>query len=210
MKRRSKRIAVTAIAGLTAAGVAACSSSTTSSGGPSGQPVHGGTLKFVAASGPDHIDTVPAYYTADYILERGYARQLLTYPTAPGKTLTSAGWTKNITPVPDIATAVPKPTNGGKTYTFHIKPGVDWNTSPPRQVTADDFIREYKAFCNPVSPVGNPLYYEATIAGLKQYCDAENAFFAKKSNKPTAANIANFQNSHDISGIKAVSSSTIR
>src|SRR5215831_14899405 len=133
MKRRSKRIAVTAIAGLTAAGVAACSSSTTSSGGPSGQPVHGGTLKFVAASGPDHIDTVPAYYTADYILERGYARQLLTYPTAPGKTLGSAGWKKNITPVPDVATKVPTTSNGGVTnrgltYTFHIKKGVDWNT----------------------------------------------------------------------------------
>ncbi len=27
-------------------------------------------------------------------------------------------------PVADIATSVPKPTNGGKTYTFHIKPGV--------------------------------------------------------------------------------------
>src|SRR5215467_16214664 len=189
MTRRTQRIAAMAVAGVAAAGLAACSSSSGSSSSSS-KPVRGGTLKFVASGGPDHIDTVPAYYVADYVLERGYARQLLTYPTAPGKTLTSAGWTKNITPVPDIATAVPKPTNGGKTYTFHIKPGVDWNTSPPRQVTADDFIREYKAFCNPVSPVGNPLYYEATIAGLKQYCDAENAFFAKKSNKPTAANIA--------------------
>ena len=52
-------------------------------------------------------------------------------------------------------------TNGGKTYTFHIKPGVDWNTTPPRQVTAADFIREFKAFFNPVSPVGNPVYYES-------------------------------------------------
>ena len=143
------------------------------------RPSSGGTLKLVAASGPDHIDTVPAYYTADYILERGYARQLLTYPTAPGKTLTSAGWTKNTTPVPDVATAVPTTanggiTNGGKTYTFHLKQGVDWNTSPPRQVIAADFIREFKAFCNPVSPVGNPLYYTATIAGLKQYCDCRD------------------------------------
>ena len=78
--------------------------------------------------------------------------------------------------MPDVATAVPTTsnggiTNGGKTYTFHLKQGVDWNTSPARQVVAADFIREFKAFCNPVSPVGNPLYYTATIAGLKQYCD---------------------------------------
>jgi peptide/nickel transport system substrate-binding protein len=214
MRRRPQRIAAMAVAGLTAAGLAACSSSSGGSGS-SGSPVHGGTLKFVAASGPDHIDTVPAYYTADYILERAYARQLLTYPTAPGTTLSSAGWKKNTTPVADVATKVPTTgnggiTNGGKTYTFHIKQGVDWNTSPPRQVTAADFLREYKAFCNPVSPVGNPLYYTATIAGLKQYCDAETAYFANKKHAPSAANIANFQNTHTISGITAVSPSMLR
>ena len=215
MTRRTQRIAVTAMAGLAAAGLAACSSSSNSTSGTGSKPVSGGTLKLVAASGPDHIDTVPAYYTADYILERGYARQLLTYPTAPGKTLTSAGWTKNTTPVPDIATAVPTTgnggiANGGKTYTFHLKQGVDWNTSPPRQVVAADFIREFKAFCNPVSPVGNPLYYTATIAGLKQYCDTETKYFGAKTHSPTAANIANFQNTHNISGVTAVNSSTLR
>ena len=215
MTRRSQRIAVVAMAGLAAAGLAACGSSSSSSSATGSKPVKGGTLKFVAASGPDHIDTVPAYYTADYILERGYARQLLTYPTVPDPTLTSAGWTKDTTPVADIATQVPTTanggiTNGGTTYTFHIKQGVDWNTKPARQVTAADFLREYKAFCNPVSPVGNPLYYEATVAGLKQYCDAESAYFANKSHAPTATNIANFQNSHTISGITAVSASTLK
>ena len=215
MTRRSQRIAVTAMAGLAAAGLAACTSSSNSNSSTGSKPVRGGTLKLVAASGPDHIDTVPAYYTADYILERAYARQLLTYPTAPGKTLSSAGWTKNTTPVPDIATAVPTTANGGitndgKTYTFHLKQGVDWNTSPARQVVAADFIREFKAFCNPVSPVGNPLYYTATIAGLKQYCDTETKYFGAKTHSPTAANIANFQNTHNISGITAVNSSTLR
>ena len=46
---------------------------------------------------------------------------------------------------------------GGTVYTFHIKPGVDWNTTPARQVTSQDFLREFKAFFNPVSPVGNPV-----------------------------------------------------
>ena len=217
MTRHIHRIAALATAGLAVAGLAACSSSGAGPGGASNanKPVYGGTLRIVAASGPDHLDTVPAYYTADYILEKGYTRQLLAYPTVPDPTLTSAGWHTDITPAPDAATTIPTTanggiTNGGKTYTFHIKPGVDWNTNPPRQVTADDFIREYKAFCNPVSPVGNLGYFSATIAGLTQYCDAETAFFAKKSNKPTAANITGFQNSHDISGLKAVSSSTLQ
>ncbi|MHB1432328.1 MAG: ABC transporter substrate-binding protein [Streptosporangiaceae bacterium] len=214
MTRRSYRIAAVAMASLAAAGLAACSSSSSSGGSNGGtstasKPVYGGTLNIVAAAGPDHIDTVPAYYTADYILERAYARQLVTYPTVPDPTLTSAGWKTDTTPVPDVATSVPTPTNGGKLYTFHIKSGVDWNTSPPRQVTAQDFIREFKAFCNPVSPVGNLLYYSATIQGLQSYCNAENAYFANKAHKPTAANIAAFQNSHTISGITAPNSMTL-
>ena len=212
-----KRFAALAVAVLAAAGLAACGKSSSPAAGPTNGPpsTPTGTLKIVAAGGPDHIDTVPAYYTGDYILEHGYTRQLLTYPYAVDPTITSAGWKKATTPVPDIATAVPTTanggiTNGGKTYTFHIKHGVNWNTSPPRQVTASDFIREFKAFFNPVSPVGNGLYYTSTIAGLLKYQNQETAYFAVKSHKPTATNIANFQNTHTISGLSAPNSSTLQ
>jgi peptide/nickel transport system substrate-binding protein len=214
-----KRIAGLAAAVLAAATMAACSSSSTTtpaaSGSSAGTPVSGGTLNIVAASGPAHLDTVPSYYTTDYQLTHAYTRQLLNYPTVPYTSTSDAGWTQTTTPAPDMATEVPTTanggiTNGGKTYTFHIKQGVDWNTSPPRQVTSQDFVREFKAFFNPVSPVGNPVYYESTIAGLSAYADAETAFFAKKSNAPTAANITNFQNTHNISGITTPNSSTIQ
>jgi len=220
MTRRSQRIAVMAIASLAAAGLAACSSSSNSSSSTStaNKPVSGGTLRLVAASGPDHIDTVPAYYTADYILERAYARQLLTYPTVFDPTLTSPGWKTDTTPVADIATEVPSTANGGitnngDTYTFHIKPGVDWNTTPARQVTSTDFIREFKAFCNPAPGgfVGNLAYYSSTIKGLSGYCAAETAFFANPKKHPiTAASVAAFQNSHTISGLVAVSPSVLQ
>ena len=219
MIKAPHRAVALAAALLAAAGLAACSSSSSPSSSPSAsstaKPVSGGTLNIVSASGPDHIDTVPAYYTADYQLEHAYARQLLTYPTEPYTSFTSPGWIADITPVADAATNVPSVsnggiTNGGKTYTFHIKPGVDWNTSPARQVTSADFLREFKAFFNPVSPVGNPVYYTSTIAGLQAYDNAETAYFASKANAPTAANIANFQNTHSISGITTPNSSTIQ
>ncbi len=188
----------------------AANSSGNTSSSTGGTPVKGGTLHIVAASGPDHIDPVPAYYTADYMLERAYTRQLLSYPASPATSTTSAAWTKATTPVADAATVVPSTSNGGisnsgKTYTFHIRQGVDWNTTPARQVTGADFIREFKAFCNPAPGgfVGNIDYFEATIAGMTTYCNAETAFFASKSNAPTAANIASFQNSHTISGLSA-------
>jgi peptide/nickel transport system substrate-binding protein len=46
-------------------------------------------------------------------------------------------------------------TNGGKTYTSHIRSGVMWNSSPPRQVTSADFLRQFKWMCNPSLGVGN-------------------------------------------------------
>ena len=212
-----KRFAVLSAAVFAAAGLAACSTSSSPSGSASSssqKPVSGGTLHIVAASGPAHLDTVPSYYTTDYQLTHAYTRQLLNYPTLPYNSTSDANWTADVTPTADVATEVPSTanggiTNGGKTYTFHIKQGVDWNTSQPRQVTSQDFLREYKAFFNPVSPVGNPVYYESTIAGLTAYANAETAYFANKANAPTAANIANFQNTHNISGIATPNSSTI-
>jgi peptide/nickel transport system substrate-binding protein len=216
-----KYAALAAVVLAAAGGLAACGKS--SSGGSSsnsqasGTPVRGGTLHIVAAGGPDHIDPVPAYTTYDYMLERTYARQLLSYKTVPATSTTSAAWKESTTPEPDVATVVPSTSNGGitdngTTYTFHIKPGVDWDTTPVRQVTADDFIREIKTFCNPAPGgfVGNIDYYEATIKGLTSYCNAETKFFASKSNAPTASNIANFQNTHTISGLSAPSSLTLQ
>jgi peptide/nickel transport system substrate-binding protein len=222
---RSKRLAALAVVAAAALGLAACSSSSTSSSAPNTnvkttasaqKPQSGGTLNVIAASGPDHMDTVPAYYTPDYELERIYTRQLVSYQTVPASSTGSAGWTTDTTPVPDVATEVPTVANGGitdggKVYTFHIKSGVDWDTTPARQVTADDFVREFKAFFNPVSPVGNAGYYTSTILGLQQYDNAETAFFSNaKTEPPTAANIAGFQNSHNIAGVKAINATTLQ
>jgi peptide/nickel transport system substrate-binding protein len=220
MALQPKRYAALAAVALAAGALAACggsSSSGSSSSASSGTPVKGGTLKIVAASGPDHIDTVPAYYTPDYMLERGYARQMLSYPASPSTSTSSPAWKKATTPVADVATVVPSTsnggiTNGGKTYTFHIKPGVQWDSTPVRAVTADDFIREFKAFCNPAPGgfVGNIGYFQDTIAGLKSYCDKETAFFASKSHPVTAASVAAFQNGNTISGLTAPNSSTLQ
>ena len=149
------------------------------------------------------------------MLERAYTRRLLDYPYAVDKKIGDAGWKALTTPEADMATEVPSESNGGitdggKVYTFHIKQGVDWNTSPPRQVTASDYIREFKAFGNPVSPVGNPLYYGSTIKGLQSYMDAEAKYFADKAHKPTAANIANYQNTHNIAGLEAPDPLTLK
>jgi peptide/nickel transport system substrate-binding protein len=203
-----------AVATLAAVGlVAACSSSSstpatngatgTSGASSAGTPVSGGTLRWVASGDVDHLDPMSAYYTATAILERGYTRQLVTYPASNNyQTATSI--------VPDIATVVPTMTNGGLssdglTYTFHLRSGVMWNTPTPRAVVAGDFVRALKRFCNPVLGVGNPTYYTTTIAGMASYC----AEYAKLPSTATAAQLASFQNSHNISGVSAPDASTL-
>jgi peptide/nickel transport system substrate-binding protein len=183
-------------------------------GSPDQSSSRGGTLRLLAGFGPDHLDTVPAYFTGDYILERAYARQLLSYPAWADPTTHSRGWTEDITPAPDVATVVPTKANrgisaNGRVYTYHLRAGVYWNTRPRRPVVAGDFVREFKAFCNPVSPVGNLRYFSETIAGMRSYCAREAARFAHDKH-PTAKQIAYFQKNHRITGITTPNSRTIR
>jgi peptide/nickel transport system substrate-binding protein len=215
MTRMPRRFAGLAAAAIAALGLAACGSSSSPTTTSNQTPKSGGTLKIIGSGGPDHIDTVSAYYTVDYMFERVYARQLVQYPGKPYTTIGDAGWQADTSVVADAATQVPTTANGGitndgKTYTFHIRQGVDWDSTPVRQVTSQDFLREFKAFCNPVSPVGNQAYYTSTIAGMATYCSAETAYFANaKKHPPTAANIAGFQNSNNITGISTPDSSTL-
>jgi peptide/nickel transport system substrate-binding protein len=210
------RAAALSAAFLATAALAACgsSSSSGSAAAPPSKPT--GTLNIVAASGPDHLDPVPAYYTADYMLERAYARQMLAYPYGYPTTIGDSQWQKTVTPVPDAATQVPTTsnggiTNGGKTYTFTIRPGVTWQNGSA--VTSADFLREFKAFCNPAPGgfVGNIGYFESTIAGLTSYCNAETSYFANTKTHPiTAANVTKFQNTHSISGINAPKATVLK
>jgi peptide/nickel transport system substrate-binding protein len=203
-----RRITALAAAVLAAGTLAACAKSSgggSPAGSTGGKPVRGGTLTMVSAGDVDHLDPLSAYYAPTFQLEGAYTRQLVSYYPSNNRT-------KAITIAPDMARTVPTRANGGisgsgLTYTFHIRRGVDWNTSPPRQVTSADFEREFKAMCNPVLGVGNPLYYEPVIKGMASYCAAYAAAF--KSRTATPAAMTAFQDSHSISGISTPDSLTI-
>jgi ABC-type transport system substrate-binding protein len=194
----SRRSAIiTGLAALTLT-LGACTSSGTTGGGGNGgaAPQRGGTVSMLGQSDIFNLDTVSAYYTVSSMIELLFTRQLYQYRDV-------ANFAQQIKPVPDAAAGYPAITDGGKTYTIHIRSGVMWDTTPPRQVTAADFVREFKLLCNPASPVGAPGYYEDTIVGMASYCSG----FAKV--KPTVSAISGYVNSHNVPGVVAAGPLTL-
>lgn len=193
----TRAIALVALAALALSTALASSSSATESAAPQ----RGGTLRLLGTGDIFNLDTTSGYYTVLNIISRAFTRQLVSYPA-------SADFAKSLRLAPDVAAAVPTRANGGisadgKTYTFRLKSGVKWDTSPPRQVTAADFVREFKLLCNPVSPTGAPGYFTSTILGMNVYCNG----FAKV--KGTAPAIARYVNSHRLPGVVAKNSRTL-
>jgi peptide/nickel transport system substrate-binding protein len=155
----------------------------------SGTPKKGGTLNMLGQGDVDFMDYNVSYYTIGALGQRPWLRLLYAYPATPGKTTTV---------VPDLATALPTVSNGGKTYTVTIRTGADWDTTPARQVTAADALLGLKRDCNPTQPFGGLPDFEALVVGYAQFC----AGFAKVPSTSVSA-IKKYIDTHQISGVKA-------
>jgi ABC-type transport system substrate-binding protein len=193
----SKRRGLTSVAlmaglALTASACGGGSDSAGGTGTDAGEKVvKGGTLKLLGAGDIDHMDTASAYYTVSSTLLRGISRQLLSYPNSDNADEAN-------TPVPDLVTELKDPTDGGKTYSFTIKDGAQWDAkSGPRQITGADAARGFKRLCNPVQPTGAKGYFAGVIEGMAEYC----AKFEKV--QPTVPAMKDFVEKNEISGITA-------
>lgn len=202
----SKRtgLASTALTAGLALALAACGGgsdkSDTSGGSSSGDTkvAKGGTLKILGEDDNPTVDTADAYDTNSYSVLRTISRQLYSNPS--GNTTEA-----RVENVPDLADGAPKLSNGDKTYTIKLKTGVKWNTTPARQITAQDAVRGMKFTCNPTLPFGAIGYYTDTITGMKEFCDG----FAEVAQDDVAA-IKNYAENTQVSGIKAVDDSTLQ
>src|SRR5262245_7517229 len=119
-----------------AAALAACIAVGGGAAGGQSNVKAGGTYRvaFESAFGfTDGFDPTGEYYTFSWAIESNLMiRTLVGYNHVAGP----AG---NVL-VPDIATSVPKPTDGGTTYTFHLKHGVKFGPPLNRQVTSADVL----------------------------------------------------------------------
>jgi peptide/nickel transport system substrate-binding protein len=66
--------------------------------------------------------------------------------------------------VPDLATSVPAPTNGGKTYTFHLKSGIKFAPPVNREITSKDIAYALQRLAN-TKDGGQYSFYYAVIKG---------------------------------------------
>jgi peptide/nickel transport system substrate-binding protein len=66
--------------------------------------------------------------------------------------------------VADLATSVPKPTNGGKTYTFHLKSGIKFAPPVNREITSKDIAYAMNRLANPKNG-GQYAFYYTVIKG---------------------------------------------
>ncbi|HEY7933274.1 MAG TPA: ABC transporter substrate-binding protein, partial [Solirubrobacteraceae bacterium] len=106
------------------------------------------------AGGVDSLDPGYWYYQTDYT-ELGQTTQRSLY-----------GWPAAATsPVPDIATALPALSNGGKTLTIHIRSGVHYSAPlQNREVTTADFKYSLeRCFMASVSNGYAPVYYSKIV-----------------------------------------------
>ena len=173
MSQKLRRLALMGAIGgavcLTAACGGGSSSSTASSGTTTGatnsNASHvGGTLNLMAESSPDSIDPAFAYEVQSWDYIHMLYDGLVGYKEVGGLHSTDV--------VPDLATALPVISDGGKTYTFTLRKGIEYSDGTP--VKASDFKTSMERLWKAASPAP---YYRDIVGGTQ--CDA----------KPTTCNL---------------------
>jgi peptide/nickel transport system substrate-binding protein len=113
----------------------------------------GGVLKVMAvASNISTVDPAAAYNQTAWQLLSITNDGLVTFKRVPGS---DGGQI-----VPDLATEVPRASDGGKSYTFHLRDGIDYSDGTP--VRASDFRRALERFFELHQA---PPYYQSLIGG---------------------------------------------
>ncbi len=114
----------------------------------------GGTVYDLEASGINHLDPAQAYVNQEQIIGQLFSRQLTNYKIDPktGKTVL----------VGDLATNTGVSSDGGRTWTYHLKDGLKWQDGTP--ITSDQvkygFERLYASF-----ETAGPQYVQVWMSG---------------------------------------------
>jgi peptide/nickel transport system substrate-binding protein len=141
-------VTVLGLAAVASFALVACGSS--SSGGK-----EGGVLNATYASSPDYLDPALSYTAEGWTAMGEVYIPLLTYKHAEG--------VEGGEVVPGLAKEMPKISNGGKTYTLFLRPGLKYSNGKP--VKASDFTYAVERVFK-VNSGGSP-FYTGIVGGEK-------------------------------------------
>jgi peptide/nickel transport system substrate-binding protein len=118
----------------------------------------GGVVKYALSSTPDSFDPGNTYYAWVWDSSRLWARALTTFKPAPGK--------DGLTLVPDLAQSLGQPSDGGKTWTYKLRPGLKYSDGTP--ITSKDvkYAIERSNYARDVLSNG-PTYFAANLVDNK-------------------------------------------
>jgi peptide/nickel transport system substrate-binding protein len=173
MKR--KRAVVAAAAGTALAlALAACGGGTSSTEGGGNKAVaeynagvgkvfnpsdvKGGTLRMANSGDWDSLDPADNYYGYEWVFNRFYTRQLVTFAAAPGE----AG----LKLVPDLAESLGEPSADAKTWTYKLRPGIKFEDGTA--VTSKDVKYGVERALDKDTFVNGPTYFNDFL-DLKGY-----------------------------------------
>jgi peptide/nickel transport system substrate-binding protein len=160
MVRRHGQLLGLLIVATLALGAVGCGGS--GGGSKSGSAKKGGIYR-VAATSFEFTDAFDP--TREYLGDaQGIESNMLIRTLAGYKHLPGAAGNEVI---PDLATSLPKPTNGGKTWTFKLRSGVKFGPPVNREITSKDVAYAFERMAS--EPIGAQyaFYYEGTIEGFK-------------------------------------------
>jgi peptide/nickel transport system substrate-binding protein len=161
-RRRSLRFGVFLAAIALALGAVGCGGDDGDEGATDGEVKRGGiyrvsstSFEFTNAFDPtgEYLGDALSLYT------NMLSRTLVGYKHTPGADGNEI--------VPDLATELPEPTNGGRTYTFTLKDGVRWGPPLDREVTSQDVAYAFERIASEPLGAQYGFYYEGTIEGLE-------------------------------------------
>jgi peptide/nickel transport system substrate-binding protein len=113
-----------------AAGCGGGSGASSPAGSGGGTPVSGGTLLAAIPANPDHLDAALSATTEGWEILEATNDGLMAFRRAGGGAGSQV--------VPDLATAMPKISDGGLLYTFHMRSGVRFSPPVDRAVRPSD------------------------------------------------------------------------
>jgi peptide/nickel transport system substrate-binding protein len=120
-----------------------------------------GTLRVTYASFPGYLDPALAYDTESYTALYNTYLPLLTYAHADGEAGSKV--------VPALAQALPKISDGGRTYTLFLRRGLKYSDGTP--VRASDFTRAVERLFK-LNSGGSPFYTD--IVGAERFAKTKS------------------------------------